>query len=232
MAAIKLCELVANVVCQQLLRVDVLIWDTRDSRHNTRGRDDTANLARMYYHLISNVVKSRWHSGAKWHIRVDKRSDIDWETLRDSLHGKTRREKVGLQIGLTALESVQTRYPIFIEQESSTHQSMIQVADLFAGLAAFSWNECERHFQWSLAEEPMRSGQLTLLPVNELDEISKRSQYKHEILSHLEGLELPSVVIRYKGKEGLRTLSPREQVNFWLYEPRRPDDKAPVRWQR
>ena len=42
-----------GVTCahQGEIRVDVLTWDTYDSRHAVPGRDDTENLARMYYHL-------------------------------------------------------------------------------------------------------------------------------------------------------------------------------------
>jgi hypothetical protein len=36
-----------------VLRVDVLTWDIEDPRHKLRGRDDVANLHRMYYHLMN-----------------------------------------------------------------------------------------------------------------------------------------------------------------------------------
>jgi hypothetical protein len=38
------------------LRVDVLTWDIEDPRH--RGRDDVANLHRMYHHLMKNVLRA------------------------------------------------------------------------------------------------------------------------------------------------------------------------------
>ena len=40
------------------LRVDVLIWDTHDSRHAIPGRDDIANLQRMYYHLFRTLIET------------------------------------------------------------------------------------------------------------------------------------------------------------------------------
>ena len=44
-----------NLTCT---RVDVLTWDTQDDRHDVPGRDDLANLERMYYHLVLNVGSS------------------------------------------------------------------------------------------------------------------------------------------------------------------------------
>lgn len=63
-AAIKLCQLAVQAACQGRLRVDVLIWDIRDRRHNIPGRDDIANLQRMYYHLFRNVLRARWPNDA------------------------------------------------------------------------------------------------------------------------------------------------------------------------
>ena len=51
-AAEKICRLIVELACQNTLRVDTLIWDIEDSRHNIKGRDDLANLHRMYHHLL------------------------------------------------------------------------------------------------------------------------------------------------------------------------------------
>jgi len=63
-AAIKMCEFAIENALARKLRVDVLIWDIQDSRHNVPGRDDIANLQRMYYHLFRNVLRARWPNDA------------------------------------------------------------------------------------------------------------------------------------------------------------------------
>ena len=42
-------DFVIEQALQGALGEDVLTWDTEDSRHKIKGRDDIANLQRMYY---------------------------------------------------------------------------------------------------------------------------------------------------------------------------------------
>src|SRR5690606_23652411 len=46
-AAVKMIDLATDACCSNKMRIDVVIWDTHDVRHNVFGRDDTANLFRM-----------------------------------------------------------------------------------------------------------------------------------------------------------------------------------------
>ena len=38
------------------IRIDVMTWDTSDSRHNVPGRSDVENLGRLYYHLLFDAI--------------------------------------------------------------------------------------------------------------------------------------------------------------------------------
>lgn len=58
----KMCKFTVDKACAMQLRVDVLVWDIQDSRHSVHGRDDIANLQRMYYHLFRNVLRARWQT--------------------------------------------------------------------------------------------------------------------------------------------------------------------------
>ena len=49
-----------KAVLEKSIRIDSLMWDIDDSRHKISGRDDTANLCRMYHHLLRNVFLERW----------------------------------------------------------------------------------------------------------------------------------------------------------------------------
>ena len=81
----KLLNLTIDLVCAGPIRLDILTWDIQDARHSINRRDDTANLARMYYHLLINVVERRWARSARWEMRPDERTDMDWNTLEDCL---------------------------------------------------------------------------------------------------------------------------------------------------
>ena len=220
----KIIDTINKMVCSGKLRIDVLIWDTQDSRHDIQGRNDTTNLARMYYHIMSNVMRERWPDDANWMLHVDKRSDLDWTELKQCLSGKTRRERRSRQTHFFQGSPTPRAMPI-VEQVSSQNHPLIQVADLFAGLAAFSWNESLTHIEW----QERKSDQLDLFPSNEGKSISNSANYKHQVLSHLIAHDLGYTSFKANKKEGLKTYSPSHPINFWFYTPQGDYDKAPRR---
>ena len=226
-AAIKVYDAVCNTMHNRPLRVDVLIWDTHDSRHRVRRRDDSENLARMYYHLMSNVISLRWNAVGTWLMRADERTDTDWETLEDCLRGRTRREKTAAQRQFGELVPLRTAVPPKVEQVSSSNHPLIQVADAFTGLAAFSWNQSAGHRTWKEVAHPAQSGQQNMFSSLGLGDISKSAQFKHDALDHVVGLNLVGVVMKTREGQGLRTFGPTNRINFWMYEPRRLEDTAP-----
>ena len=221
-AAEKIVDHVVELASPGQLRVDVLIWDTHDARHRIMGRDDTANLARMYYHLMANVMRDRWPRDASWTQHVDKRTDIDWTELEQCLAGRTRKER---DVSQAELYGSTYRSPPSVEQASSSEHVLIQVADLFAGLSAFSWNEAQSHGEWLTSQ----SGQLRLIPQCSDVSVSNSAYPKHEVLEHLASRRLPYVSLRAANGEGLRTYGPDHPINFWKYIPQGEFDKAPLR---
>ena len=222
-AAQKLIDSVVELTGAEQLRVDVLVWDTHDTRHQIYGRDDTENLARMYYHIHSNVRELRCPIEAKWFFHIDERSDLDRVTLEDCLAGRTRRERESLQLVLNGDNP--ERFPPSIEWADSSKEPLIQVADLFAGMGAFSWNEALTHSQWKANQ----SGQMSFMEEFAGPPVSNSASPKHETLKHFESLGLPYVSIGAGGKNGLRTSGPDNPINFWKYDPQGGFDKAPVR---
>ena len=226
-AAEKIVDHVFELASPGQLRVDVLIWDTHDARHRIMGRDDTANLARMYYHLMANVMRDRWPRDASWIQHVDKRTDIDWTELEQCLAGRTRKEREGAQAELFA-NTVTYRFLPIVEQVSSDEHVLIQVADLFAGMAAFSWNEAQSHGEW-VTRQSRQLRQLRLMPQCTDVSISKSASPKHEVLERLASSRLFYVSLKAADGEGLRTYGPDHPINFWKYIPQGEFDKAPLR---
>ena len=222
-AAEKIVDRLVELASPGQLRVDVLIWDTHDARHQIMGRDDTANLARMYYHLMASVIRDRWPQDALWIQYVDERTDIDWTELEQCLAGRTRKEREVAQAKFIA-STTTYKLPPTVEEASSDEHVLIQVADLFAGMAAFSWNEAQSHGEWVTN----KSGQLRLMPQCTDVSVSKSASQKHEVLERLAS-RLSYVSLRAADGEGLRTYGPSHPINFWKYIPQGDFDKAPLR---
>jgi len=154
-AAIKLCEFCVNYACARVLRVDVLIWDTRDERHDVPRRDDVANLQRMYYHLFRNVLRARWPDNALWRLHPDEHTALDWDTIQDCLEHTSTSVEVAPTFKADRPFRLRLRREFGIEQIEpvrSQDHPLLQVADLFAGLAVFSREKYEEYREWLTTE--------------------------------------------------------------------------------
>jgi len=221
--AVKILDIILKYVVQRQLVIDVLIWDTQDSRHNVVGRDDIANLQRMYYHILSNVTKKRWGGSGIWQIHPDEHGAMDWRTVENSI--KNQAKKYRNNVAKTFFEFLQKNLEIVnVEPLSSKRAPLIQIADIFAGMAAFSYTKYEDYVNW-LARKKYDTA---LFEENKPYEISKALMTKFEFLEYFhkkcKGNKLGVSLRTFKG---LRTKDRKKPINFWFYEPQHKRDKAP-----
>jgi len=210
------------------LRVDVLVWDIEDSRHKIPKRDDNANLGRMYYHLFRSVLRKRWPDNAIWRLHPDEHTAMDWETLQDFLE----RKSVSIETNRSLFAD--NRFPFRLRRKfgieeirpvSSGGHPLLQIADLFAGLAVFSRDKYHEYNEWL----QNNSGQRSLFDeANASSNPSRSSQERFTVLKQFdEACKRRSLGVSLKSYNGLRTPDPRNPINFWMYEAQHPEDKAP-----
>lgn len=82
--AIALIDFILNNIAKYGFRIDVIVWDISDSRHNIFNRDDVANFERMFFHLLKFAMKRR-PNNACWQIYPDERTGINWDTVKQCL---------------------------------------------------------------------------------------------------------------------------------------------------
>ena len=230
-AAQKLIRYAVQLVNQGTLRVDVLTWDTYDSRHKIQGRDDLANLQRMYHHLLKNVMRERWPSDSTWLLCPDEHTAMPWQEMTDFLL------KVNHKINLTPnwLEpqrwiSLQQHFRISEMRDCNSKQTpLIQLADLFTGLSVYSRTAYETYEQW-LA---VNGEQLALFATTQdsgLKKFSRADQDRCPLLKEFDELCKNSKLgVSLAGSRGLRTRYPNNPMNFWWYKPQHEADKAPIK---
>jgi len=224
-AAIKMSDFAVKYAHAGILRIDVLIWDINDSRHNIQGRDDIANLQRMYYHLFRNVLRLRWPDNAIWQLFPDEHTALDWQKIEDYLDVSGSRPKI--EHSLFGARLYQDFRIDEINQVSSKEQPLLQLADLFAGLAVFSRDKFEQYQQWSWGQ----TGRHPLFGVGKAgNAISAADRERFRVLAHLDkACKSHKLGVSLRTYRGLTTPNPANPINFWPYQPQHPDDKAPTR---
>lgn len=212
------------------IRVDILTWDTQDSRHNVPNRDDVLNLEEMYYKALKNVAV-RWNQN-QWHFYPDSNSQVDWNAIVYYLNRtKLRRSKRSQHVLLDLLIDEKQIYFTEIQQLDSVSEPLIQLADLFAGMARFTGEEGVQCVQW--LSSCVDRKQLRMKRFNR-ESVKGKSERIKECIFRLVG-ELNQTCKNYRmyvsleKKKRLWTQNPNNPINFWNYEPQGDYDKAPVK---
>ena len=229
-AALKLARFSIAMACAGHLRVDVVVWDIEDSRHKIFGRDDIANLHRMYYHLFRNVLRARWPAEAVWRLHPDEHTAMDWNTIRDCLSGVADRFELERSLFTEGEFRLQIRHEFGLEEGesvSSQNHPLLQLADLFAGLAVFSRDKQAEYLEWlrDNSNQPMLFDE-----PHDAVVASRRLKERFPVLREFyEECKRRKLGVSLRKTGGLRTPNPDNPLNFWLYEPQHVEDKAPTR---
>lgn len=226
----EMCNFAIKKACALQLRIDVLIWDIQDSRHNVPGRDDIENLQRMYYHLFQNVLRLRWPDNAVWRLYPDEHTAMDWKRVGDFLEKKSTCIEVERSLFTEGYFCIRLKKEFNIEEIVSVRSldhPLLQLADLFAGMAVFSRKKFQEYQAWLKANHP----QLCLLGDTPHVNPSRRDEERFQVLkAFYEACKTRKLGVSLKSRCGLWTPNPANPLNFWVYNPQHPDDKAPARW--
>jgi len=209
-----------------LMRIDIIIWDIEDARHkDLKNRDDSENLVRMYYHLVSATLSRRWPiPNSQWEWYPDEQSSVDWDALEDCINNKKHICVVDLFRQNPNFEQV---YLNSIEPSKSYEYPFIQISDLFAGMGTYSFGHFDKYKKW----QEQNSLQTSLFD----EENQKFSNSEKERFSIME--KFNKMAKKYKLQialdttRGFKSHKSNNFINFWPYEPQHVYDKAPQKVQ-
>ncbi len=225
LGCIKIVDFIVDNINRYSIRLDIIIWDTYDSRHSIKNRNDSANFARMYFHLLKFVMKNR-EVNSRWNIYADENTIMDWGTLKESLKSVGDLTKV-IYYPLEDLSLISRNYDIidFEDLNSKEHQ-LIQISDLFSGMAVYSINSFRKYLQWIEEKSP----QLQFFDNSENFMLSNSDKERLTCLKHfINKCQNQKLGVSIKTKKRLWTPKPTNPINFWSYEPQNELDKAPTK---
>jgi hypothetical protein len=206
-------------------RIDVVVWDTHDSRHCIPGRDDDRNFERMYFHLHKRLMLRR-PPGARWDLRPDEKLGIDWGTLQDCLSAVGAWRKYYERTLLSDEFSIKQFDVKSLRQVRSCDLPLCQVADLFAGMAAF----CRTHHDLVRGWLRQQSGQQSLFAAAPQRRLTNREKERMPVISHFDKrAKARRLGVSLHTHGYFSTPNPANPVNFWHYVPQHSRDRAPTR---
>ncbi len=229
-AAVKLLTWTLHRIRHGLLRIDVLIWDTEDSRHKVRGRDDITNLERMYHHIFKNLLSARWPDGSIWTLHPDEQTAIDWQDVGDRLDIVSSRGEIHRDLFTKGSIRIRLKQEFRVERvvpSRSKDEPLVQLADMFVGMAIFSRQSYCGFENWKRANDK----QSRLFPEPQSHEIlSSGDRERFKVLQEFDAAcKRQRLGVSLRQYRGLRTLQPKNPINFWWYVPQHDQDRAPVK---
>jgi len=163
------------------IKVYVITWDTHDSRHDVKGRDDIENLKIMYY-LILKLTMQHWENRSTWQFYPDEQSQIDWPELIKYLQNTNLLKKHEWERSMFGLVRLLSFPTINKHKELESHKfPVIQIADLFAGGVRFTHEHGKTLQKWISIEKSQKS----LFPMEDEIEAPKKQLAKLKVLSYL-----------------------------------------------
>lgn len=241
-AAQKVMDLIIEEAIESGLRIDVVIWDTEDSRHKIVGRDDNENLRWMYFQLFRNVLHRRWPLSSNWCLYPDENSIINWERIHSrlntaSMYIELENEELALE-QTSLLVDTEKVDGLFVQQikgfsvsqilaVNSTNILLAQVADLFVGVGVFSHQQYNVYYNWVLKNSPQMN--LGFFENTKESFTSKEDEHCF-IVNYLNvNCKQSKLGVSLESTKGFFTYNPANPINFWLYQPQGSYDKAPLR---
>ena len=209
-----------RLMSDNLVFINTIIWDIKDSRHEILGRDDNKNLSLMYYKLIKNFAEDRLRNGDTLTIYPDRNNSIDWNLIEDILPNDgvyNTKELSFCTMGYTK---------VFIEESNTSENALIQIADIFAGLARTSHDDYDDYEKW------LNQGQQSLIPDENPYKIDVSSKDRHRFKVYKiinNQCKRKSWSVSLKTNRGFSTYNKLKPLNFWFYKPQHEDDKAPLK---
>jgi hypothetical protein len=230
-AASFLSELAEHADRKQV-RADILVWDTKDSRHSVPGRHDIKNLERMYYKILRHAG-SRWASN-RWRIYPDEHTELNWPEIlgyfsRTRLRSSRKPELIRL------FDEARVFFEVTDYQQLRSHEEpLIQVADLLNGLAIMFRKDPKLyedfcHYSETLSEHKQNSlfGSATSAWDKDLSNSQKaRIPLAYRFDAACKAFRLG---VSLRTNQCFCTMDARRPINFWLYAPQHDEDKAPTR---
>jgi len=218
----KLVNYIVNSIHKHDIRIDVVIWDTFDSRHSISSRDDNANYERMFFHILSNSMKRRMPK-SNWRIYPDERMGIDWKIVHDCLKSVGRwQEYIHSPLFGDFFKEPYYNIEKFKEIDSQ-YSPCCHISDLFAGISVYSKNNFDKYLQW-------KTNQFPSLFKQEIPQLTNREKFRFQVMDNLNiQCKKRKLGVSLEKKRCFSTPNPINPINFWYYKPQHEMDNAPTK---
>jgi hypothetical protein len=217
-AAVKFIECTVNeFAVRTRVRVDTISMDNEYLAGDNYDYGNRPELERMYYSVLAYIVR-RWRH-TKWDFYADVNSRINWGEIIAYLNVTRLQKKVKKP---SLIELMLEENPEFqfseVKELNSAGEPLIQLADLFAGMARFSYedNGCAK---WVDKWKPDEERELIPYMAQDKKSTQKVKECRYRLIAGMYNLcHRHSLYLSIKTEGHLKTRRHESPINFWPYK--------------
>jgi len=202
------------------VRVDTITMDNECLSGHDYDSDSEPDLEGMYYQVLSNVGR-RWGC-TNWGLYPDENSGVNWSKIVSSLN---RTSILTAEWGQKPFidrtdEDARFRFSEF-EELNSVEEPLVQLADLFAGMARFSHEDNGGCAEWVERSRDERQGKLIRSTAWDKGNKTRLKECRYRLIDGLYRLcHRYRLYVSLRSEKHLRTWRPQNPINFWDYRRR------------
>lgn len=209
------------------MRIDTIIWNSEDTRYYRNNTNYDSKLRVLYYLRLRDIFSNRWAANTNWEIHLDNQQQVDCDQLEGFLKhysGNTLKETIfGKEYDIWELLQTPVKFQIgIIDQVDSKQEPLIQVADIYAGMSAYSHNKSDELIEWLKfdgLQHPDTHGNFQFvlgLPGIEKRNYKGRELWRFRFIKYVqEKCKTKKFQVSINAKRGLHTFDPNSPINFF-----------------
>jgi hypothetical protein len=216
-AAVKFIECTVNdFAAHNKVRVDTITMDNEYLGGDNYDYGHKPELERMYYCVLAHIVR-RWRY-RRWDFYADVNSRVDWQEIVEYLNMTSMQKKIKKPLLMELMSEENPEFEFSgVKELNSAGEPLIQLADLFAGMARFSYEDdgCAR---WADRWKP--DEQMELIPYMARDKKSsdKVKECRYKLIAGVYNLcHRHRLYLSIKTDGHLRTRRHESPINFWAH---------------
>jgi hypothetical protein len=220
-AAVDFVGCVVNdfAICNRV-RIDTITTDNDCLNGENYDSVSEPDLEGMYYHVLSHVGR-RWGC-TKWGFYPDENSGVNWSEIVSSLDMTSMLTAEGGQKPFIDRTDEDAQFQFSeVEELNSVREPLVQLADLFAGMARFSHEDNGGCAEWVERSRDERQGKLIPSMAWDKGNIPKLKECRYRLIGGLYSLcRRHKLYVSLRSEKHLRTWRPQSPINFWDYRRR------------
>jgi len=218
-AAIRFIECTVNgFAVYGRVRVDTITTYNKSLERDNYDFDNKPDLERMYYVVLADIVRRWGHT--KWGFYPDMNSKVDWSEIVSYLNRTRLRKRIEKPLLIKLMLDENPEFEFFeVKQVDSVEEPLVQLADLFAGMAKFSHDSKEYDVncaEWLRGSKYEKQGELIKLMRQNNWNIPRRVECRYRVIGRMVSIcHRHRLYVSINSENHLRTRRPANPINFW-----------------